>query len=329
MEFNRWWAEDPDERFWLEITDRKVIGVDLRAPRTGQDGRPKWQYSLINEIRPGDIVFHYADLAGEPAGICGWSRAVGEVWEEPVGRGSQPAGWRRSLEGYFPLDDGVITLDAIRGRDADIRRIEADLRQRFGRPTYAPFETGARPIHPSPAYLTKLPRALVTLFPATAAVAELDPTEASPVPTEAHRTYRRINEHALTSRRDPFAVDPSLVERGLEVHARVQNELADYLEWHGIRPLSPAPSEPNFDLAFAVGETLTVVEVTCLSSSDAERQLQLGLGRVLGCAQRMRTGGSEVVPALALDRPAPADWLELAARVDVIVAWPGEWSRLL
>lgn len=329
MEFNRWWADDPGERYWLETADRKVIGVDLRVPRAGQDGRPKWQYSLINEIRPGDIVFHYADLVGEHAGICGWSRAIGDVWEEPVGSGLVTPGWRRSLEGYFPLEGGVISLDAIRDREDDIRRIESDLRHRYGRPTYAPFEVGSRPIHPFPAYLTKMPRSLVMLFPGTAAVAELDPLDVSPVPSEEHRTYRRLNEHALTSRRDPFAVDPSLVERGLVAHARVQNELADYLEWHGIRPLSPAPSEPNFDLAFAVDDTLTVVEVTCLSSGDADRRLQLGLGRVLGCAQRMGASGRGVVAALALDWPPPEDWMALAARVDVIVAWPGEWSRLL
>lgn len=339
MEFNRWWDNDPSERYWLEITDRKNLGIDLRAPQSGQDGRAKWQYSLINEVEPGDIVFHYSELPGETAGICAWSRAVGEVWEETItwpahsgsraGEAERSPGWRLSLEGYFPLPGGVITLESIRSVDDEIRRIEARLRERFGRPTYAPFEAGTRPIHPFPAYLTKMPQEMVMLFPGTAEVATLDLEHVTPVPTEAHRTYRRTNEHVLVSERDPFAVDPSLVERGLRAHAQTQNELADFLDWHGIRPLSPAPTEPNYDLAFDSGDVLTVVEVKCTAASRGDRQLQLGLGQVLRYAQLMAVDRGTVVAALAFDRRPPDDWLELAASVGVVVGWPGDWGRLL
>jgi len=338
MEFNRWWGDDRDERFWLEITDRKNLGIDLRAPQSGQDGRPKWQYALINEVRSGDIVFHYSELPGETAGICAWSRAVGEVWQEPIiwpahtgdhpGGGRREPGWRLCLEGYFPVRGGVITLEAIRSLDQEIRAIEARLRERFGRPTYAPFEAGNRPIHPFPAYLTKMPREMVMLFPGTAEVAALELEDPKPVPTEAHRTYRRTNEHVLVSDRNPFSVDPALVERGLRAHAQAQNELADFLEWHGIRPLSPAPTEPNFDLAFAHEDVLIIVEVKALAG-DIDRQLQIGVGQVLRYAQLMAFDRDMVVPALALDREPPADWLELAASVGVMVGWPGDWARLL
>ena len=35
---NTWWSTDPRQRFWLEITDRPDIGVDLHCPQRGSNG---------------------------------------------------------------------------------------------------------------------------------------------------------------------------------------------------------------------------------------------------------------------------------------------------
>ena len=34
MELHRWWEQDPKERYWLEVTDRRDLGADLNAPQT-------------------------------------------------------------------------------------------------------------------------------------------------------------------------------------------------------------------------------------------------------------------------------------------------------
>jgi hypothetical protein len=54
-----WWEGQPGERFWLEITDRPDIGVDLHAPQRGANGRPTPGYSLLWWVERRDIVFHY------------------------------------------------------------------------------------------------------------------------------------------------------------------------------------------------------------------------------------------------------------------------------
>ena len=36
---NAWWSADPRQRFWLEITDRHDVGVDLHCPQRGSDGK--------------------------------------------------------------------------------------------------------------------------------------------------------------------------------------------------------------------------------------------------------------------------------------------------
>ena len=35
---DRWWQNKPDERYWLEATDREDIGADLKAPDADASG---------------------------------------------------------------------------------------------------------------------------------------------------------------------------------------------------------------------------------------------------------------------------------------------------
>lgn len=59
MPINEWWAGDPSERYWLEITDRERLGEDLYAPKAAKGGKDTPGYSLVSHVRDGDIVFHY------------------------------------------------------------------------------------------------------------------------------------------------------------------------------------------------------------------------------------------------------------------------------
>ena len=34
-----WWSQDPREVYWLEITDRLDLGIDLKAPQADDYGR--------------------------------------------------------------------------------------------------------------------------------------------------------------------------------------------------------------------------------------------------------------------------------------------------
>jgi hypothetical protein len=78
---NAWWATDPRQRFWLEITDRPDIGVDLHCPQRDAADNRNTGCSLIWWVEPDDIVFHYS--LNERA-IVAWSRAVGGVIEAPT-----------------------------------------------------------------------------------------------------------------------------------------------------------------------------------------------------------------------------------------------------
>jgi len=53
----RWWADAPRERFWLESTDRDDLGVDLRAPLHDDSGNENWRYTLFREASPATSCF--------------------------------------------------------------------------------------------------------------------------------------------------------------------------------------------------------------------------------------------------------------------------------
>ena len=174
VDINRWWANDPAERFWLEITDRDDIGADLHIPQTGDDGTEFWGYSLIKEVNPGDVIFHWDKRDG---GIVGQSEAIGEVWEAPVvwgARGTsartagvqpyQRPGWWLALTNYNMAPE-PLTLANIRTAEGVVRCVRDELQRAHGDRIYFPFAiSDRRPLRPAQGYLTKFPAALTNAF---------------------------------------------------------------------------------------------------------------------------------------------------------------------
>lgn len=176
MDFNRWWNGLPEERYWLEVTDRPDLGADLRAPQVREGGSEYYGYSLLTEVRPGDVVFHYhknecAIVAVSEA--TGAARAARIVWgahgATARGLGIAPyerAGWRVGLCNLHALEP-PLTLEEIRHRGDEVRLGRTKLEATAGVHLYSPFETSfKRPLRPTQAYLSKLPRYMVELFPA-------------------------------------------------------------------------------------------------------------------------------------------------------------------
>lgn len=169
-----WWTGDPQERYWLEATDRDDIGADLRAPLSDSGGNANWRYTLFREARLGDIVFHYHGKAGA---ITARSVIAGLPFEQPIvwsARGSyarERGAVPQELPGYaIPLRDHALlpeqlSLERLRAeRDALVALTDV-LRERYPRkPLYFPFELSGRPVRPMQGYAFKLPAAFVEHF---------------------------------------------------------------------------------------------------------------------------------------------------------------------
>lgn len=165
-------------------------------------------------------------------------------------------GWWLDLEGPFSLDQ-PLTLALLRHHSDEVRAVAEQLRANHGGSLYFPFFFwGGSELRPMPPYLNKWPLELVDVFPQLVAAAAVS-TDAleqrrftSWTATNVGEAYREATVSSLPAARQPFTVDPGLVERGLKGHADTQNELARVLRRAGIEPRSHRPEEPNFDLAW-------------------------------------------------------------------------------
>lgn len=330
---HRWWNGLGRERYWLEVTDRPDIGINLKAPTVNKGDKGFWGYSFVAEVNPGDVIFHYDKNVHA---IIGRSVATGITWSDVItwgargkyarAAGIQPylrEGIHLGLEVYSPLRPPV-TLGDIRATAAEINKRLDKLEQAVYGPLYYPFERGAkRETRPIQGYLFKLPAFFLEVFPhLDGPVAEVLVQSA---PTESLGTaYRRASENIAVAQRDPFAVDPSIVERGLRGHIVTQNKLADTLVKLGMCPRSPAPTEPSFDLAWISDSKMWVAEVKSLTRNNEEKQLRLGLGQVLRYAHLLgRNYRLRVYPVLVTERrPTSADWMGLCDQHKVILMWP-------
>lgn len=176
MAIKAWWESDPDETFWMEITDRADLGANLHAPQSDGSGRDYWSYSLVTHVNEGDVVFHWWKPPGDEPGIVGYSRAVGALqtsrinWQAhgSVGRArgtaSTTPSWLQPLGDFVELDQKFSQTDLRRHEDG-LRLLRGELEAEHGNPLYFPFEVGdKRPPRAFQGYLVKFPRSLVREF---------------------------------------------------------------------------------------------------------------------------------------------------------------------
>lgn len=148
MAINEWWAGDNRERFWVEITNRQPLGENLIAPQLDDGGREYWSYTLVNHVRPRDVVLHWSKN-GEP-GVVGYSH-VAETpfpstleWQSrgTYGRSRESTGeedaWEAPLAGYRELA-APLTQTRLRVIEKEIRAARADLQATHDGVLYFPF----------------------------------------------------------------------------------------------------------------------------------------------------------------------------------------------
>jgi hypothetical protein len=143
--------------------------------------------------------------------------------------------------------------------------------------------------------------------------------------SEVGTVYRPADENASAATRDPFSVDPALVERGCRGHAVTQNALAKFLRVRGIEPLSPSSPQVNFDLGWRAADRFFVAEVKSCTNANVEKQLRLGLGQVLRYRSILEDAlEGLVVAVVALEADlADASWRKLFVALGVrLVAAP-------
>jgi hypothetical protein len=332
---HNWWAKKSSEMFWLEVTGRLDIGVNLKAPQTNEHGDDFWGYSLLKYVHQGDVIFHYDR---NKQAIVAQSIATGEFWIDNImwaargayarGAGIQPhtrPGWYVGLEGFKQLKT-PLELELIRAFQKEIFKLMSKLTTEVGSPLYFPFEMGkARPMRPMQGYLFKLPFFFIKLFDEILGEYTFEKAMINDgnMDESFGPVYRPADEGTSAGERDPFSIDPAIVERGLRSHAATQNALADFLRDKQLWPLSPGPNEPSYDIAWKPNDKdIWIAEIKSVTNANEEKQLRLGLGQVLRYCHMLETK-AKVHGVLVIERaPSDQSWIDLCEAHNILLVWP-------
>lgn len=150
--------------------------------------------------------------------------------------------------------------------------------------------------------------------------------------TAGENDYIDAPERFSTKARDPFAIDPDKVDRGLAGHSITQNKLAARLRFHNLRPLPPVAGDPNFDLAWKEADGFVVAEVKSMTEANETGQLRLGLGQVLDFRDAMQRRRREPCRAVLAVETKPRDatrWVAVCSAVGVELVWPSTFDRAI
>ncbi len=143
-----------------------------------------------------------------------------------------------------------------------------------------------------------------------------------------------------------FKTDPDKTDRGTKAHKNTQNALADALREAGLKPRSPKPGDPAFDIAWRDGDAggvAFICEVKSLTSDNETAQIRLAIGQVLDYVHALdslreagslppRWEGVHAVRAVVAVERRPAEdvrWAGLCERHGIVLTWPEEYAGTL
>lgn len=242
-----WWDGLSNERYWCEVTDRKDVGSDLKAPREDEAGQDYWSYSLVKAVVPGDIVFHYSTRKRV---FVGASVAGGPMEERPIiwtphgtaGRSrdlvrEERPGYWRPLFGYRPAMS-LMPLSAIEAPE-EAAWLESWVdAHRDAKPLRLPFQRRKDGLRAGQGYLFKMPADFVErwvvlrdLADALDARAEALADHAAadqPVPTAA------LPEFHPKSEADYTAVITATFQHRTRTHEKLVRLAGEWLTARGI-----------------------------------------------------------------------------------------------
>lgn len=242
-----WWELVPEERFWMEITDRHDLGADLKCPQLHEGGGVQSSYSLIQAIWPGDIVFHYSTRS---RGVVGASVAGGPLEERAIvwtphgtvgkskiqNRQSRP-GWRLPLYGFIAIGTAFSLADTeARDEDLWIRQWIEDKRTSVNGPVAAPFQRYRGKLRAAQGYLTKMPFDFVNRWQKLSVLAEQlvsiqdRLTRLGQVYVPA--TFSTTGQLNFKGEDEYFAVIRGGIQRRSRDHERLVRQAAEFLSSH-------------------------------------------------------------------------------------------------
>ena len=233
---NEWWSSRPNQRFWVEITDRVDLGKNIIAPQRAQAGKNTPGYDLLNYVHEGDFVFHWWRKPSNPElrGFYGYSEVVGSMQEgiipwKPRGRyaenevaGPKPAKYW-NLANFHELQNPILVGD-LNARKNEVFDLILSLEKKYGKPIYFPFCKREEKLAANQTYFAKLPLELLEILKIESLSSETS-TQATDSSLKISTKVKLEGMSALSRQMDPEK------RRVVEVYA--ESKVKEYLETLG------------------------------------------------------------------------------------------------
>jgi hypothetical protein len=323
-----WWDGFPNERYWCEVTDRGDIGSDLKAPQQNTSGQDYWSYSLIADVFPGDIVFHYSTRL---KAFVGASVAGGPMEERPIvwaphgtfGRaknsGSQERpGYWRPLYGYrsatVPL--ALSTIE----ESAEIRWLKswADARGAAA-PLRLPFQLRKDGVRAGQGYLFKMPADFIERWTVLRDLADALDDRAEELstgtPVEQFARIDPVPGFHPRSESNYTAIISASVQHRTRTHEKLLRLAGEWLQAHGVSITNPHPKDLEI-----VAPVSVIVEAKVTRRRDPLFAAREALGQLH--EYRYFVGPQNAALAILLDTEPPRSLIiYMEDHLHVAVLW--------
>lgn len=323
-----WWDGRSNERYWCEVTDRADIGSDLKAPQKDEAGKDYWSYSLIRDVLPGDVVFHYSTRLKV---FVGASVAGGPMEERPivwaphgtVGRAKdvvrrERPGYWRPLYGYRGATS-PLSLSAIeKSPELDWLRSWVDAR-RSPAPLRLPFQLRNDGLRAGQGYLFKIPADLIERWTQLRELADaLDDraeTLTTAAPVEQLPPNGPLSGFRLKSDADYTAFISASVQHRTRTHEKLLRLAGEWLERHGFTVTNRHPKDLEI-----ISPVSVIVEAKVTRQRDPIFAAREAVGQLH--EYRYFMGPRDAALAILIDSEPPSSLLTyMEGHLHVAVLW--------
>lgn len=224
---NSWWISEPEQRYWMQITDRVDLDGPLLSPKLE---RLTWGYDLVSQVQPGDRVLHWW-TGGGPPGLVGWSevqehaKVIPEyTWMPRHGEERTSTGWSAELGQLHRFPSPVTAAQLLPILDQIVAVDDALGAQHQGTLYFPLTRYGAnRPrdrheVRAAQAYFVKFPAELFDVIPGIGGAridGPLDPVDTD-LPEDFQATGKVAPNGRTTRAQDPLLRD-AIERRSLDV----------------------------------------------------------------------------------------------------------------
>jgi len=323
-----WWDKSRAERYWCEVTDRSDVGADLRAPQKNEAGQDYWSYSLIANVMPGDLVFHYStrERAFIGASVAGGPMEPRPIIWSPHGTtGRAKTSERHERPGYWrPLFGYRAATTALRLSSIDEPNESTWLRSwieahRKDEPLRLPFQIRKDGLRAGQGYLFKMPAEFVERWEALRELADALDARAEDISAivldEIPEAKTPPTRFQPKSEADYTAVISATVQRRTRTHEKLVRIAGACLTARGFTVSNPHPKDLEI-----ISPVSVIVEAKVVRDRDPLLAARESVGQLH--EYRYFIGPHQASLALLLDREPPKALIEyMEGHLKVAVLW--------